>query len=52
VKDKECIELELHYHTASLVAFGIHMKFTGMYSVQFCLNVEEPASGSEEGGSQ
>jgi len=52
VKDKECIELELHYHTASLVVFGIHMKFTGMCLVLFCLDIEEPASGSEEGGSQ
>ena len=34
------------------MAFGIYFKFTGMCLVLFCLHVEEPASGSEEGGSQ
>jgi hypothetical protein len=45
------IELEIHFHTA-LVAFGIYFKFRGLCLGVFCLHVEEPASGSEEGSIQ
>jgi len=46
------MELELHYCTSFLVVFEIYLKFTEVCSVLFCLDVEEPASGSEERGSQ
>jgi hypothetical protein len=34
------------------VAFEIYLEFTGMCLVLSCLHLEEPALGSEEGGSQ
>jgi hypothetical protein len=34
------------------VAFVIYFKITGMCSVLLCLHVDQPASGSEDGGSQ
>ena len=32
--------------------FGLYFKVTGMCSVLLCLHLEQPVSGSEEGGSQ
>ena len=52
------MELSLHStlrHNASpsaLLAFVIYFKIIGMCSVLLCLHVDEPVSGSEEGGSQ
>ena len=34
------------------MAFGISFKITAVCSVPLCLHVVQPASGSEEGGSQ
>jgi hypothetical protein len=34
------------------VAFVIYLKITGICSVLLCLHVDQPASGSEEEGSQ
>ena len=52
------MEFSLHStlcHNASpsaLLAFVIYFKIIGMCSVLLCLHVDEPVSGSEEGGSQ
>jgi hypothetical protein len=42
----------LHYRTSGLLAFVIYFKIARICSVLFCLHVDQPASGSEEGGSQ
>jgi hypothetical protein len=42
----------LHYLATALLACVICFKIIGMCSVLLCLHVDQPASGSEEGGSQ
>jgi len=36
----------------ALVTFEIYFKIIGMCSLLLCFHVDEPVSGSEEGGSQ